>query len=797
MRKILLLLALAFTAALHAQNFRISGEIVTEKNEVAAGFSVLLYSDKTLVKAEIANNQGRYAFKNVKPGTYSVKTSFIGYEEAIISTVTVTDQDVELPVIQVKESATQLSEVVVKKEKPMIQVLADKTVFNIENTINAIGNTGFELLRKAPGVVIDNNDNLIVEGKNGVQIYIDGKQSFLSGPDLINYLKTIQANDIESIEIITQPSSKYDAAGVAGIVNIKLKKNKNFGTNGTLSTGLNVGKFGTNFNSVSFNNRNKKNNFFGNYSNRFGRNYNFINLYRSQFGTVYDSESKTISENNANNIKLGYDYYHNAKSTFGIVVSGNFNNAYNNASTRTEIRQVNAAANDSILISRNDVHNKTYNLYSNLNYKYQGANEKSFNVDLDFGKFNSDRGNYQPNFTYNPSETAIIYSFINSQLTPIDISISSLKSDYEQQWLKGKIGLGFKTSVVKTKNNSEVYQYNTGAAVIDLDESNDFTYTENINALYLNYNRNLKKINFQFGLRMENTNSDGKLTSLAQNERVKRNYTDFFPSGGITYLPNESNSLALIYSRRVERPSYQSLNPFVNRLDQFTGNRGNPFLQPQYTDNLKLSHTYKYKLITSLSYSFISDFFAQVSQAEGNENYLISKNVANNEVINLGVSFPFKVNKWWNVYTSLNAFTSRYIPTDPAFKATHQETLNLYGQNTFNIGKDMTMEVSGWYNSPSVWGGTYRTSSLGSLDMALQKKFLNKKLTARIAFSDIFYTSPWTGESEFGGVIINGDGGNDSRQVRFSLSYNFGRDEVKKARTRNTGLEDEKNRIGG
>lgn len=796
MRKILLWVFIAFSAIVQSQTYKISGEINTEKNEIAAGVSVLLFSDKTLVKAEIANNQGRYTFRNVKPGTYMVKTSFIGYEETVIPNVTVTDQDVTVPAIVIKESATQLSEVVIKKEKPMIQVLADKTVFNVENTINAVGNTGFELLRKAPGVIVDNNDNLIVEGKNGVQIYIDGKQSYLSGPDLVNYLKTIQANDIEAIEIITQPSSKYDAAGVAGIVNIKLKKNKNFGTNGTITTGLNVGKYVTTLNSVSFNNRNKKNNFYGSYSNRFGKNYNFINLYRSQNGYVYDSESKTPNSYNANNIKLGYDYYHNAKNTFGVVLTGNFNNAYGNADTQTLISPTTTNATETVLNSKNDVHNKTYNIYTNLNYKYQGANERTFNTDLDFGKFNSDRSNFQPNYSYDIA-TATTTSIIIAQETPIDIFVSSLKADYEQQLFKGKIGAGFKSSYVKTSND---FNYSVTDQTGTQSAGNVFDYTENINAAYFNYSRNLKKINFQFGLRMENTISDGELLDNNQtdNQRVKRNYTDFFPSGGITYTANDNNSFALIYSRRIERPSYQSLNPFVNRLDQFTGNRGNPFLQPQYTDNVKLSHTYKYKLVTTLSYSYITDFFAQVSQAEnGNENYLISKNVANNEVINLGVSYPFKLNKWWNVYMSVNGFTSRYIPTDPGFKAMRQETLNIYGQNTFNIGKDLTMEVSGWYNSPSVWGGTYRTSSLGSLDIAFQKKFLNKKLNARLAFSDIFYTSPWTGESEFGGVSISGDGGNDSRQVRFSLSYNFGRDEVKKARTRNTGVEDEKNRIGG
>ncbi len=800
MNKFFLLLLFVINYTAQSQSYKINGSIVSDKAEKLAGISVLLFANNKLIKAEITNVEGKFTFQNSASGTYSLKTSFIGYEEFVLPSVVVNSSNIELPILTIKETSAQLSEVVIVKEKPMIQVLAEKTVFNIENTINAIGSSGFELLRKAPGVIIDNNDNLIVEGKSGVLIYIDGKQSFLSGADLTNYLKTIQANDIEAIEIITQPSSKYDAAGNAGIVNIKLKKNKNFGTNGTFSTGLNLGEFGTSVNSLSLNNRNKKNNIYGNYSNRFGRNFNFINLYRQQSNTIFDSRSESINETNANNVKVGYDYYHNAKNTFGIVVTGNFNNGFGNSATRTPIRPVNSNANTSVLNSANDVRNKSYNLYSNLNYKYQGANEKSFNVDLDFGKFNSERSNYQPNFYFDGTETIVISQVINAQETPIDINISSLKSDYEQQLLKGKVGVGFKSSIVQTKNTFNVFNYLGDTPIFNETRSNRFNYTENINAVYANYNRNFKKINFQLGVRVENTNSDGKLLSTQnnENERVKRNYTDFFPSGGVTYLPNDNNSFALIYSKRIERPSYQSLNPFENQIDELSFNRGNPFLQPQYTNNIKLSHTYKYKLITTLSYSYINDFFAQVTEAVGvDKNFLTTKNVANNEIINLGISYPFKVVKWWNVYLSASGFYSRYIPTDPSFIALEQETFNIYAQNTFNLPAAITMEVSGWFNSPSVWGGTYRVESLGSLDLAFQRKFLNKKLNARIAFSDIFFTSPWRGSTEFGDLIINGDGGNDSRQVRFSLNYNFGSDEIKKARTRNTGLEDEKNRIGG
>lgn len=788
-----------FSYAVFAQEYQILGSVQLENGEKLANISVILFENEKLLKAEITSTNGSFIFKNVKPSNYQIKVSFIGYEDNFIKDITVSNQDISLPIITLKETTTSLKELVIKKEKPLVQVLADKTVFNVENTINATGTSGFELLRKAPGVIVDNNDNLIVEGKQGVLIYIDGKQSFLSGTDLVNYLKTIQASDIESIEIITQPSSKFDAAGNGGIINIKFKKNKNIGTNGTATTGFNVGKFGTSTSSISFNNRNKKSNIYGNYSNRYGRNFGFINLYRQQSGTLFSSESESVYESNANNIKLGYDYYANAKNTFGLIVSGNFNKALNDGSTRTPIKSIGATVNDSILLARSEGRNKTYNLYSNLNYKYQDTTGVSLTLDFDYGKFASDRTNFQPNFYFDPTETSILSTVINQQNTPITINIFALKSDYEQRLWKGKLGLGFKSSLVKTDNVFDVFNFIENQPVFNPNVSNAFQFDENINALYFNYNKSIKKISFQMGLRMEHTHSRGKLNSLQANNNqvVTRDYVDWFPSGGITYQHNTTNSFALLYSRRIERPSYQALNPFEFQIDELSFQKGNPFLQPQYTDNIKLSHTYKYSLTTTLSYSFVRDFFAQVTEALGDtRNFLISRNVANQEITNLGVSYPFKVNNWWNVYLSVNAFYSRYIPTNPSFTALSQETVSLYGQNNFTLPKDIMMEVSGWFSSPSVWGGTYRTKSLGSLDIAFQKKFLNNKLTARIAFSDILFTSPWNGSATFPNLIIQGDGGSDSRQVRFNLSYNFGRDEIKKARNRNTGLEDEKNRIG-
>ena len=802
MKAILASVVLLFCSYLSAQEYQISGVVQLATGDRISNVTVLLTvsGETSFLKAGITNDEGKFSFSNVKPGNYTISVSYLGFENFTSEIISVKDASITLATFTLQEKSETLNEVVLVKKKPVIQVLADKTVFNVESSLNSTGSSGFELLRKAPGIVIDNNDNLIVEGKSGVLIYIDGKQSFLSGTDLINYLKTLQANDIESIEIITQPSSKFDAAGNAGIVNIRLKKNKNFGTNGSVSTGLNIGKYATTLNSLSLNNRNKKSNIYGNYSNQFGRNYGFMNFYRVQNNTVFDSETTSIYEANVNNVKIGYDYYANSKNTFGIALSSNFNNNFNDSDTRTPIRPLNSSINDSILVASSNSHNRSYNLYSNLNYKYQDTTGVSLNMDLDFGKYNSYRENYQPNYYYDSTETIILNSIISSQETPVDISIATFKTDYEQNFLKGKIGVGIKSSIVETDNIFDFYDIVDDEPTLNLNRSNQFIYEEIINAGYINYNRNFKKINFQMGLRIENTNSDGRLISDQdiENEEVKRNYTDFFPSAGLTFQMNEKNSFALIYSRRIERPSYQSLNPFEYQLDELSYRKGNPFLNPQYTNNIKLAHTFKYKYTTTISYSYINDFFAQVTQADGeSKSFITTRNVADQEIINLGLSYPFNLKEWWGVYLSVNAFRSKYIATDPDFVSLTQETVSFYGQNNFTLPKGFNLEVSGWFSSPSVWGGTYQTDSLGSLDLALQKKFLSDKLTARIAFTDVLYTSPWTGSTEFANVSINGNGGNDSRQIRFNISYNFGNDAVKNSRARNTGLEEEKNRLGG
>ena len=799
MKPIITFIAMLIMSTLTSQN-TISGKVVSENKAPVANaiISLISSSDNAFIKGGLTNENGFFNLKEIPNGDYKLLITSLGLTDYTSEPFSISNNNKNFGEITMRDNTNELTEVTIVAERPMIEVKADKTVFNVANTVNAIGDSGFELLRKAPGIIIDNSDNIIVEGKAGVLVYIDDRPSILRGQDLINYLKTIQASDIDSIEIITQPSSRYEAEGNAGIINIRFKRDKSLGTNGSVASSLTIGDFARTSNSISFNNRNKKTSLYGTYSNNYGRSTSFINLYRTQNGTIFDARTESVFDNRSNNLRLGFDYYANSKSTFGIIVTGNFNNSDSESDSRTPIIPDGNSSPTEVLVAGSDSKNITSNLYTNLNYRFKDTLGHTINIDLDYGKYNSDRTNLQPNTYFNGDETEVLSENIVFFDTPIDISIVSAQLDYTQNLLKGTLSLGGRYSKVKTDNSFDAFDRTNGNNNLDESQSNDFIYDEQISALYFNFSKKVDKFNFQMGLRMENTISDGQLTSLDenQNNRVERNYTNWFPSGGITYQMNRKNSFALIYSKRIQRPNYQSLNPFQYRIDELSFRQGNPFLQPQYTDNVKLSHTYNYRLTTSLSYSFISDFFAQVTEAVGDDqNFIIQRNVANQKIINLGVSYPTKFNDWWNIYLSINAYRSIYEATNPDFLALSQNTLSLYAQNTFKLPKGITAEISGWYSSPSVWGGTYQTKSLGSLNLAFQKRFFDNKLTARLGFNDILFTSPWQGTTQFGDLRIDGNGGNDSRQVRFNLTYNFGRDEIKKARKRETGIEDEKSRI--
>ncbi|KAA9041891.1 TonB-dependent receptor [Ginsengibacter hankyongi] len=805
MKLITTLIILVFSAQglLAQNNTQVSGKIAGENNSPLSSATVVLLKakDSSLIKSAVTNSSGIFKMISLKPGSYFISATSVGYEKNSSPIFTITDgQDFNSPTVTLTRISKALSGVTIQAKKPMIEVRADKTVFNVENSINATGSNAFELLQKSPGVTTDKDDNISMQGKNGVKIYIDGKPSQMSGADLAAYLRSVNSADIESIEMITNPSAKYDASGNAGIINIRLKKNKNYGANGNFATGVTFGHTPKYNNSLSLNYRNKKINIFSNYSNNYGHYRNIFNLYRVQNDSTYDQHSINLNNNKSNNVKAGIDYSINTKNIIGVMVTANFNNSTSNTNSNTVISPNSTGTPNRILYASNDLPGDRNNVDYNINYHFADTSGRTLDVDADLVNFRRRGSSYQPNYYRDPFTNALLDEKIYSNNTPTNIDIYTAKIDYEQPFYKGKLGFGGKLTDVKTKNTFDFYNVNGGIPVKDMGRSNKFNYDENVKALYVNYNRSLsKKTTIQAGVRMENTKSEGDLISNVSqpDNTVKRNYTDFFPSGAITYKLNEKNTFNLNYSRRIDRPGYQDLNPFEDKLDELTYRKGNAFLNPQYTNSFQLSHTFLYKYVTSISYSHIKDYFAQIIDTVQNKSFITQKNLAQQNIFSLNFSAPVTITKWWSSFATLNAYHSAYLANFGIGKKinVNVDALSIYTQQSFSIKKGPTFELSGFYNTPSVWGGTFKSSAIGSVDVGVQQKLFKGTGTIKVSFTDVLNTLHWKGISDYGGSHLEASGHFESQQLKINFSYRFGNNLVKAARQRKAAAEDENKRL--
>ncbi|MDN5203789.1 TonB-dependent receptor [Fulvivirgaceae bacterium BMA10] len=805
MKRLLLLslLVIVFVPAMaQNNNGTISGKVLeTSGSAVSFATMVLLNSDSVMVKADYTRDDGAFSFANIPSGSYRVQLRSIQFEPYISKIFELgSGENLKLPTITAKTAVTQLENVQVTAARPLVEVQPDKTVFNVENSVNATGNDALELLRKAPGVIVDNNDNVILQGKSGVRIYIDGKPTQLRGEDLVAMLRSMRSEDMESIEIITNPSAKYDAEGNAGIINLKLKRDKNLGLNATLTAGYDIGIHDRYNGGINFNYRNKKKNVFGSYNHYDNGGENNVDLEKQLNGFFLDQRSKIIWKNKGNNFRFGSDYFINKKHVLGFVVNGTISERKTTNTSTTPIGSLNTGIVDQILQADNVRNFSTDNFGANINYQFKGEKGTSINVDADYGYYWNTGGTYQPNVYTDPTGEVVELEriFSDDQLTRIDIK--TFKVDYERPLGKGKLSAGIKWSDVETQNNFDFFSVEGDVKTRDIDRSSDFNYREKVAAAYATYFTKLsEKVTFSGGVRMEHTDSDGRLESdkVNQNDRVAQTYTDLFPSGGFTYQLNKMNKFALNYSRRIDRPSYQDLNPFEFKLDELTFQQGNPFLSPQYTHSFQLSHTYKYRLNTQLSFSATNNFFAQVVDTTGQKGSLLKQqNIADAKNYGLNISYPFDVNKWWSVYGNFNLFHATYDANIEGVRINlDATTYNIFVQNNFVLPSNFRVELSGWYNSPSIWGGTFLTERMWSMSFGVRKSIWKDRGQIRFQIADIFRTQEWEGRSDYGGLVVNGNGGNDSRRFKFGFTYRIGNQEVKAARKRKTGLEAEKNRI--
>ena len=797
------------TLSLSAQNATIRGQLQNTNGEAVAFANIGLFSavDSSLQKAETSDESGLLILNGLNAGTYYLKISALGYGPFDKGGLALqNNQTLDLGVLNLAAGGLRLDEITVSASRVMVEIKPDRTIFNVEGTINSAGSDALTLLRKAPSVTVDNNDNISVLGRAGVLLYVDGKRLPLTGEDLTAYLQNLPAEQVDRIEIITNPGARYEAEGNAGIIDIRLKKDKTSGANGSITGTASQGFYHRANLSGSGNYRNKRFNTFGTVGVGNGAGFHNMNFISYQNGLEQFEINNRKNNFESSNYRLGTDFFLSKQHTLGFLISGNQNNRDSRGYNRITLAQIsNSSQIDSILVANTTYDNQRKQQTYNVNYRFDNSKGRSLNVDFDYGNYQNDSKRYQPNLYYNAAEDAVLTEIINSFDTPSDIDILTFQADYEDELWGGVVDFGTKYSQVISDNTFLFFDEPNGTPIQNDRRSNLFKYNEKVYAGYVNYARDLSKTwKFSAGLRAEQTDADGDLTAFIpelDQPPVLFNYLSWFPSAGLTWQISPKQSLALNGGRRINRPDYDVLNPFNNQISQLSYEKGNPFLRPEIVNNLELGYTLAYRYNFKLAYSRTTDQITRLiapDEEDPRAGFITWANLADQTVVSFNVSAPVQIFKWWNAYFNASGshINNQADYGDGGVVDVQAFSYNIYQQHTFDLPQKFKGEISGYYSGPGIWGGVFKYESNWSLNLGLQRKFLQEKLTVRISADDLFYETGWDGKSEFNGLVSFGGGRWDSRRYSLSLGYRFGNDQVK-SRKRQTGLEKEASRVGG
>lgn len=794
-------LLILLTSSIFAQG-KITGKVQDENQNPLEFANILLLNaaDSSLAKGDLSDSTGAYIFDNIPAGKYLISASMVGYGSIYSTTFEVGKTSVNVPILEFG-AGTRLTEVEVTAKRPFIELSANKIIVNVESSPTSAGDNALEVLRKSPGVQVDDNNNISLKGKQGVLIMIDDKRSYLSNSEIARMLESMPANSIYQIEIILNPSAKHDAEGNAGIINIKMKKDKNLGFNGNINVGAGYGKFGGTDGNFTFNYRQKKFNIFGNIGSWYNKGYQINEINRSVpfNGLTTNFEGRTDRENYSQGVyyRGGVDFFLTDKTTLGVLVNGNHGNWNFESIANTNISGDNQA--DFSLVQANNQGKSTWdNLTYNINFKQEFGAGKKLTIDADYSTYNSGNNSTYFNYYFNNGQEVVNPYLLRSN-NDSDLDIWAFKADYSHP-ISDKISVeaGLKSSFVGTDNGVlfEV-QDTAGNWAKDIGQSNEFDFNENINAAYLNYSQQFEKFSLQVGIRAEQTRNDGYSATL--DSTLNREYVSLFPNISLSHQLGEDHSLSYSYSRRIDRPSYEDLNPFTFFLDQYTFERGNPFLNPQFTHSLNASYGFKQAAFLTLSYGHTDDAMADIIEQNdsSNQTFQTKANLATLDNVSINLSSPIPVQKWWmmrvNLSANYNSFISEY---SGGFIDNSQWSFNAYLANSFTIRKGTTAEISGWYQSKSIFS-MIEILPMYSVNIGFSQTVLDGKGTLRLSGNDVFNIQ------QFRGVIhqdnINASINNKWQTRRFSLSftYRFGNSQVKAARQRNTATDEERERASG
>lgn len=807
---ILLLLFILNIPKLYSQSAvgkgQVNGKIIDEKSApvIYAAVGLLNAADSTKFKVVISDVNGSFNFTNISDGNYLITVEWMGYEKKFTSPFTL---DAAHPVQQISNinmvpDTRQLQTVSITGKKPLIERKNDKLIMNVANSILATGNSALEILSKAPGVTVDNNGNISLRGKAGISIMIDNKQTYLSSAQLTSLLRSTDGSAIQTIELMTNPSAKYDAAGTGGIINIRMKKNTSYGTNGTVTVG---GGYGKNYKSnagLTLNHRAKNINIFGNYNYTNNKELEDLIINRSTTAdnqkTYFDQQGKHNILRKNNSYKAGIDYNLSDKSILGFMASGYVNSERTNNDINTLIGSRPFGV-DSSVIADNRGKSRYRSQTYNLNYKSViDTLGQELNADVDYSIFhNSNDITYNNYFSSNLAGVQGKAPLIFRNSTPTDVKIWAGKIDYTYPVNpKMKLETGAKSSYVSTDNNFKSEGLQNGVWVNDASSSNRFAYKEQVNAAYVNLHKEFKSTTLQVGLRSELTHSEGN--SITLQSVVKRNYIDFFPSVFVNQNLSKDNEIGFSYSRRIDRPDYQSLNPFIYFADLYTFSKGNPLLNPQYANAFELTYGYMKTTNVTFGYTHTKDVMTTTTITDTIKKTLLlyEQNLASRSTTSLNVSRPVAITAWWNTNNDATLYYSRFSSPDllgAPFKS-GKLTFLINTVHTFVISPSVSAELSADYVSSQVYG-TYVARPMHGIDLGISKSFADKRANLKLAVNDVFDQRKLQIRSAITMQDYNLSQKQESRVFRLTFSYNFGSSVIKGIRERSNGSSSEQRRV--
>ncbi len=807
MRITLILLFLLSFSNLSSQDLiQLSGHVLDHEDKPLDLASVLLInkSDSTKMYIQYTDIDGSFSFENVIADVYTISISFLGYND--YEEVLTLNRSIELDDIKLIQNQNLLDEVTVVYRVPFIERQIDRTVINPEALIANAGSDAIEVLEKAPGITVDNEGNISLKGRPGVRVYINEKPTYLEGSELENYLRSLPSSSIKKIEIMENPPANYDAAGNAGIINIQLKRNILKGFFGNTSLSYRRSRYNSTNNSLNLNYNTERFSIYANSSIGYNRSFLDVNINRffkvptPLIGAAFAQNSYNLRTRKYLNNKIGLDYYLKEDLAMGasIYLATQPNIRYvDNVSTisDTEGVLIQSAAADNL--DDRSFENQLYNFYLSKSLDSLGS---KWSFDADYVQYKSNYNQLFKNFSYDDNGSLFYEDQITGNI-PSTIKIYTAKSDYVKSFSNGsKLEAGIKTAYTTTDNQAIYSNTINDITTPDYDLSNHFLYDELINAAYVNHNRAIGKFNVQMGLRAEATKLNGDQLGNVEkpDSSFTRSYQSLFPTLYVsTHLDSLKNhNLNFSYGRRISRPFFQDLNPFISPQNQFTFVGGNPNLLPSYAHNISLTHSYKGILTTSIDYYKSIDAIFSTFEIREGIYYSRPGNLLSFQALNLSLNVALKVNK---IY-SLNAYSRiAYVKFESPL---YNQELNASGTyfftnitNSFKIGDNWKAEIGGRYLS-EITSAQLVAKPYGVINLGLQKSIWDSKATIKLAANDIFYSRRMAGIiNNLQDTDANWNTKLDSRHFTLTFSYRFGKVTNQKQKYNANGSEAEQERV--